>query len=271
LIVRRLTGIPYSFTAHGSDIHVDQRMLGAKIRASAFAVMISEYNRLFVLDKCGGDLDEKMVVIHCGVRMEDHQMPFLPTSPPEDPFTILCVASLNEVKGHRYLVEAARHLKESGEDFLCRLVGDGPLRDRLAGQISEAGLEKEFVLHGALPRGEVARRMRRADAAVLPSVMTSRGDREGIPVALMEAMATGLPAVASDISGIPELVEDGRTGLLVPPRESRALADALHRLMEDPELRRKFGQRGREKVREEFTITGSVERLLELWGGASAG
>lgn len=267
LVARRLADIPFTFTAHGSDIHVDQRMLDRKIEASAGAVMVSEYNRRFVLERCGTSLADKLSVIHCGIRPDDYEACRSQQGGEDRPFTVACVAALKEVKGHEYLIEACRILRDRGVDFVCRLAGDGPLRRRIEEQIGRHGLEGRVLLHGALARDEVSELLKQADAAALTSVPTARGRREGIPVALMEAMAAGLPVVASRISGVPELVEHERNGLLVPPRESEAIADALQRLSDDPELGRRLGLAARAKVREEFDIEQTVDRLLELWQG----
>ena len=266
LVVHRLSGIPFTFTAHGSDIHVEQRMLAEKIEASLGAVMISEYNRRFVLEKCGLALADKLHVIHCGIRPADYEQAGGGQSRADAPFSIICVASLNEVKGHTYLIEACRLLRERGVDFVCHLVGDGPLRGRITGQIAAGGLGDHVLLHGARTRGDVAALLAQADAAALTSVKTPSGRREGIPVVLMEAMASGLPVVASEISGISELVEPERAGLLVPPGQSGAIADALQRLSADPELRRRLGAAGRQKVRSEFAIEDTVAQLVRLWG-----
>ncbi|HEU5310869.1 MAG TPA: glycosyltransferase, partial [Candidatus Eisenbacteria bacterium] len=236
LIVHRLTGIPYSFTAHGHDIHVERRMLREKVDAAAFAIMISEYNRRLVLQECPGTDPDKLRVLHCGA---DTAL-FAPA--PGDrsaagagTLTIVCVGSFIEVKGHRHLIEGCRLLRDRGTKIRCHLVGDGPGRDALAAQVADAGLEREIVMHGPLPRPAVARLMSESDVIVQPSVPTRRGSREGIPVSVMEGMACGLPAVASRISGIPELVDDGVSGILVPPGNPAALADALERLSADPE------------------------------------
>jgi glycosyltransferase involved in cell wall biosynthesis len=266
LIVHRLTGIPFSFTAHGHDLHVDRTMLADKIKAAAFAVMISEYNRNLVLGECPGVPLEKLPIIHCGADTGCFSPGDRPPrkEPGGGPFTLVCVGSFIEVKGHRHLIEACRLLKSRKMPLRCHLVGDGPGRRQLEGQITEAGLGEEVTLHGALPRPRVARLMAEADVIVQPSVPVRRGSREGIPVSLMEGMASGLPAVASRISGIPELVEDGRTGLLVPPGDSPALADALERLAVDPELCRAMGQAGRRKVLEHFDLSRNAARLAGL-------
>ena len=210
MAVHRLTGIPFSFTAHGSDIHKRQECLREKIEAAAFVVTVSEYDREFMIECCGERYRDKIHIVHCGVDPDVFQ----PARPGDrhDDFHIVCVASYEEVKGHRYLVEACARLRDQGVCFVCDLVGEGPLRKQVVAHIAEAGLGDHIRVHGALPRAQVAATMQRADVAVLPSVLTDRGDREGIPVVLMEAMACGLPVVASRISGIPELVLHRRTG-----------------------------------------------------------
>jgi glycosyltransferase involved in cell wall biosynthesis len=263
LVIHRLTGIPFSFTGHGHDLHVERRMLGHKLQAASFAVMISEYNRRLVLDECGPAIADKLHLIHCGV---DTRL-FTPGSRTiaDGPLSIVCVASLIEVKGHRYLVEACRLLRERGISFVCHLIGEGRERSRLTAQIADAGLQDKVLLEGARPRADVVRMVREADVIVLTSAPTRRGAREGVPVALMEGMACGLPVVASGISGIPELVDDGRTGFLTPPREPRAVADALERLARDPELRRRLGAAGREKVQREFDLHTNAARLIQMF------
>lgn len=263
LIVHRLTGIPYSFTAHGSDLHVERRMLDTKVEAAAFAVTISAYNKQLIVAECGEEARDKVHVIHCGV---DSSV-FSPRPPSEagGPLRIICVASFVEVKGHRYLLEACRILRERGLDLTCSLVGEGPLRREIDRGIARLGLGDHVRVLGEKPRGEVARLLAEADAAVLASYPTREGKREGIPVVLMEAMASGLPVVASGISGIPELVESGRTGFLVPPCDPIALADALQRLAEDRALRRRMGEAGREKVLREFNLHTNTLELLTLF------
>src|SRR6266545_4668620 len=180
---------------------------------------------------------------------------------PAGPFRILCIGTLHEVKGQTYLIAACRLLSEAGVEFTCQLVGDGEDRAALERQIADAGLEGRVRLEGQRTRGEVAELLRAADVLVAPSVPTRQGKREGIPIVLMEALATGVPVLASDISGIPELVEDGRTGLLAPPRDTVALARALRRLHNEPKLRRQLGLAGREKVVREFDAHANAGRL----------
>jgi colanic acid/amylovoran biosynthesis glycosyltransferase len=270
LIIHRLTGIPFSFTAHGSDLHVERRMLATKLTAARFGVTVSEFNRRVMIAECGDVAEEKVHVIHCGV---DSRF-FAPVAePPPGPEVVLvCVASLEEVKGHRFLIAACARLMERGIAFRCDLIGDGPLRSALELQIAEAGLADRVVIHGGRTRDEVREILTRADIAVLASFPTREGKREGIPVALMEAMSCGLPVVASDLSGIPELVEHGVTGLLVPPGDAAALEAALARLSGNPRLRSRFGGAGRERVLRAFDLEHTTRQLLALIGdGAPEG
>jgi len=263
LIIHRLTGVPFSFTAHGSDLHVDRRMLKKKVEAAAFAVTISAYNKELMIQECGNRVREKIHVIHCGVDVDIFSRRCRPRG--EQPFQILCVASFEAVKGHKHLLEACRLLRARGVDFVCHLVGDGPLRLQVKGQIEAANLAGSVVMHGMLSRPEVAKMYRAADVVVLASVFTERGDREGIPIVLMEAMASGVPVVASAISGIPELVDAGRTGLLVPPGDPSALADALQTVKEaDAERRYLMGAAGREKVQAKFNLKTNAVALRDL-------
>ena len=263
-VVSRLTGIPFSFTAHGSDLHVDRHMLPEKVRDAAFAVPISAFNRRVITEECGPDVDHKLVVVHCGVDPT-----LLRPRPPRTagPFTIVCVGTLHGVKGQRHLVEACRLLAAGGLDLRCHLVGSGPDEAALRAQVAAAGLEGRVLLDGRRTIEQVTALLQRADALAAPSVPTAEGKREGIPTVLMEAMSSAVPVVASDLSGIPELVEDGRSGLLVPPGDTRALADALRRLADDPALAARLARAGRAVVEADFDVHRSAERLVELFAG----
>lgn len=264
LIIKRLTGIPFSFTAHGSDLHVERRMLDKKVEAAAFAVTVSEYNKEIILRECRRNARRKVFVVHCGVDPEE----FTPTSQKKDrtqPFQILCVASFEEVKGHQYLLEACKALEERGVDFECHLVGYGPRKEEVERQIAQLKLQGRIIIHGGLPRREVIRMLAEADVKALASVPTRGGKREGIPVVLMEAMACGLPVVSSKLSGIPEVVADGRSGFLVNPRDVRGIADSLYKLYRSPELRHAMGQAGREIVLKEFDLRRNAKSLTDLF------
>lgn len=257
-IIHRLTGIPYTFTAHGSDLHVDRHMLCAKVAEAHRVIMISNYNRELILTECGRHWQEKVSVIHCGVDT-DHFVP--PTDRPGI-FRILCVGTIHEVKGQTHLVEACRLLAEADVEFICHFVGDGPDRAMLVEQIASDGLGDRLIIEGAMTRTQIAELLQRAHVLVAPSVPTQSGQREGIPVVLMEAMSSGIPVVASKLSGIPELVEDGRSGLLVPPGDAPGLAEALRRLANDPDLRTRLGTAGRARIKDEFDVGKNAAKLV---------
>ena len=270
LAIHRLTGIPYSFTAHGSDLHKDRHMLCRKVKQAAFVVTVSRYNQEVIVRECGEAARSKVRVIHSGVETDV----FRPSNEAarDRPYTILCVGTLHEVKGQSYLIEACRKLHQRGIDFVCHFVGDGPDRRRLERQCAKAGLEDRIVLHGQKTRDELIQILAGADVLVAASVPTRGGKREGLPVVLIEALACAVPVVASALSGIPELVEPERTGLLVPVRDSESLADALQRLHDEPDLRRRLGSAGRERVMSEFDLDQTVMALGKLMlssGGAA--
>ena len=256
LVIRRLTGIPYSFTAHGSDLHRDRHMLREKVAEAATVVTISNYNKRIIVEHCGQRFAQKIVVIHCGIDVNRFQPPGedAPGRLLADPLAILCIGTLHPVKGHTYLIEACRLLRERGLNIRCHFVGDGPDRAALFQQAAAANLADRIYFHGQCEGSEVARLLRSVHLLAAPSVPTRDGRREGIPVALMEAMAAGVPVVASNLSGIPELVEDGSSGLLVPPGDATALADAIEHIHDTPKLERRLVRAARERVVEHFNL-----------------
>ncbi len=260
-IIHRLVGIPYSFTAHGSDLHVDRTMLCRKVAESAFTVTISDDNRAVFERECGGPIGN-LEVIHCGVDTDVFR-PVPRTTETRGPLAILSIGTLHEVKGQTHLVEACRRLAAAGVPFTCRFVGEGPDRAALERQVSEAGLTDRVEFLGRRTRDEIAGLLGSSDVLVAPSVPTRSGKREGIPVVLMEAMSAGLPVVASALSGIPELVVDGSSGLTVPPGDPAAIAAALRRLHDDPHLRSRLGAAARERVVAEFDVDRNAARLIE--------
>lgn len=267
-VIHRLTGIPYSFTGHGSDIHRDRHMMREKVEEAAFAVTISNYNRDIIVNECNGQMHDKVLVIHCGVDTQLFQPRTAPTPYEQGagPFAILCIGTLHEVKGQTYLIDACRQLKAQGIDFVCHFAGDGPDLDKLQKQAAQAGLTEAMRFHGRLKREEIVNLLHKADVVVAPSVPTRDGRREGIPVVLMEAMGSTVPVISTRLSGIPELVEHGKSGLLTEPGDVDALAAALVQLYQDPALRQRFGQVGRAKVTGEFDLTINAAQLAHYFG-----
>ena len=264
--IHSLSGIPYSFTAHGHDVHISLQGFDMKARAARFWVTISQYNLDLVASSFEPSILQNAHLVHCGVDLARLQ----PSKPRENDgvYQILCIASFKEVKGHTYLITACSLLYKIGIRFHCRLIGDGALRDEVEQQIESAGLRDSFTLCGQQPQPEVLEAIRAADVVVLPSILASRGDREGIPVCLMEAMALQRPVISSKLSGIPELVTCGQEGLLVEQKDSSALAEALQQLANDIPLRARMGAMGRLKIEQEFDLRKNAGILADLLKGS---
>jgi glycosyltransferase involved in cell wall biosynthesis len=242
-------------------------MLREKAAAARFVVTISEFNRRLLAEACGPAVAAKVHVVRCGV--DPAAFGSLARRPPAVP-TFVCVASLREYKGHAVLLDAVGLLRARGRRIRVVLVGDGELRRALEARVARDGLSSVVELRGALPHQEIPGVLAGATAMVLPSVRSRDGQMEGIPVALMEAMAARVPVIATRLSGIPELVRDGETGLLVPERDAPALAAAMERLADDPGLGAQLAGEGRRAVRERFDRSRNVAQLAALFDGEGA-
>lgn len=266
-MIHQFSAIPYSFVAHGSDLHRDRDMLGEKVQDAAFVVAISEYNRRIILDETGEQHAAKVNVIHCGVNPADFRLQENHRSiGEENVLQVLCIGTLHEVKGQRYLIDAVKAVTDQGVKIKLHLVGDGPDQQLLEEHVTAHGLEEAVVFEGRRDRHEIIELLKTADVLATPSVPTADGRREGIPVVLMEGMAAGLPVISSRLSGIPELVEHDINGLLTEPGDSQAIADALLRLASDVELRKRFGAAGRKTVEKHFSLEAGVRQVLHQIG-----
>ncbi len=218
-------GLPFSFTAHAHDLFLEDHLLAAKLKRAAFSVTISQYNREFLAATLGPAFVKNTRVIHCGVSPSDYA--FAPGERQRG--FILAVGRLDLIKGFTHLIDACGLMAARGIDFTCRIIGEGPLRAALTQKIADLGLQHKVQLLGARQHEEVRHLLNTAAVFVLPSVITPQGDRDGIPVALMEAMACGAPVVSTRVSGIPELVADGTCGLLATPGNAIDLARCIER------------------------------------------
>ena len=263
LIIARLSPVTFSFTVHAHDIQVNRALLRWKLRETRFVRSISDYNKRFLERLYPAEAKDKIVVVHVGIYPEVYEEKARQVTPdPSAPAKILCVAAHKPYKGLPYLIEACATLRDEGVALQCDIVGDGPMRPELEAMIRDRALGGVVNIAGPRPEADVARMMAEARMFVLPSIVASDGQMEGIPVALMEAMATGRAVVSTRISGIPELVEDGRNGFLVEPEDARALAEAMKKILTDPELAETMGRRGQEKVRAEFSQRQCVASLI---------
>ena len=253
-------GRPWSFTGHAHDIFVHDQDLSGKLAQADFSVTISEYNRRQLSARLPSELHNRLAVIHCGVLPAD--LPF--TAESREPAYIVGVGRLDPIKGFIHLVKACALLQERGIDFRCDIIGDGPLRDELQQAINQAGLSERVRLTGALPQQDVRQRINRATMFVLPSVLLADGNADGIPVALMEAMACGATAISTRVSGIPELIHHEENGLLVSPGDAAELADAMARLLGDAPLRTRLAEAARRTIVQDFDADIEAGKLLAL-------
>lgn len=258
LLSRRLQ-IPFSFTAHAHDIFLENHMLSEKVRRATFTVAISNFNKQYLREHVADARTASVLVVHCGVST--HGFPFLEQV--TDPLRILAVGRLDEIKGFCYLIDACGLLRSKGLRFHCEIIGSGPLAHSLANQVKALGLRDCVVLLGAKKQEEVRTKLNAAGIFVLPSVVTSRGDRDGIPVALMEAMACGIPVISTRVSGIPELVEHGVTGLLADAGDAKSLATCIECLIADEKLGQALARKARQRVEDEFDIKKEARKLYD--------
>lgn len=263
LLISRLTGIGFSFAAHARGIFAESVLMREKLAAARFVIASTRYNKDYLMAQFPDIATDKIRVIYHGVSLQDFQpggrgkRDGLPV--------ILSVAQFREKKGLPFLIEACHILKSTGQEFECCIVGDGAQRGYLEALIEKYGLQDVVRLEGIVFQERLRDYYRRADILALPSVVASDGDRDGIPVTLIEAMATGCPVVSTFVSGIPELVQNGRTGLLVPPGDATALAEALLALLRDEGLRWHMGQTSRDRVVRQFDIEDSVAQVASLF------
>lgn len=256
-----LADIPFSFTAHANDLFERGTALREKVRRAAFTAVISNYNRRFLEE--AGCLTERVHVVHCGLDVTRYD--FRAAPPGNTPPLLFSVGRFVEKKGFHVLVEALALLKTRGERFRCLIAGDGPLYGAVRDRAQTAGLREDLEMPGAMPQERVKALLDTADTFVLPCVVAKSGDRDGIPVALMEAMALGVPVVSTNVSGIPELIRNGENGLLVPAGDAEALAQALGRILREPALRERLAMHARTTIEAEFnleTIAANLECLF---------
>lgn len=257
-----LTGIPFSFTTHANDIFVSALALDLKLETCKFAVTISRYNKKVLLDTYGHRYKDIIHVIHCGLKFPYKAIEGKLPNPGY--LRILTIARMVPKKGLDILILACGLLKQWGIPFHCTLIGDGPDKQYLTELAHNNNISGDVHFTGAVHQERLDGFFLNADVFVLPCRICENGDRDGIPVSLMEAMACRLPVVSSDISGIPELIDHDINGYLVPEGDFQTLANRLKDLFSNPDLMINFGKKGYDKVLKEFNVSLSVDFLDRL-------
>jgi glycosyltransferase involved in cell wall biosynthesis len=271
MFVKWMTGVPFSFTAHAKDLYLTERdILRDKMREAEFVVTCTGANQRY-LEELGGDL----VAVHCiyhGLDLsrfargtQEQVVPLAAYADGTRLPIVLSVGRLVDKKGFDTLLRACAILRDRGLRFRCLVYGDGPKRAALESLVQELGLAEVVALPGAILQDELVNVYRQASVFALPCQVLDNGDRDGLPNVLVEAMAMELPVVSTMVSGVPELVDSGVNGLLVPPRQTMELADALETLLRDAGLRRRMARAGRARVVAEFEVGRNTQRLLALF------
>ncbi|WP_241557964.1 glycosyltransferase family 4 protein [Falsirhodobacter deserti] len=265
MLTSEMSGIPFSFTMHGPTEFFEPKWwrLDEKVGRAAFVACISHYCRSQLMFFSDPVHWHRLRIVHCGVRPERYARDI--ARPADAPARVLFVGRLDSVKGGRLLLEAFGALRERHPDAALEIVGDGPDRAAMEARARELGLGSKVRFHGYRTQEEVARILSGADMLVLPSFA------EGVPVVLMEAMASGLPVVSTRIAGIPELVEDGKTGFLVPAGDLETLTARIDTLLSDPQRAQAMGAAGRAVVEAEFNLEREATWLAQIFAGSQAG
>lgn len=262
-LASRFLELPWSLTLHGiSDTDYPAGpLLGSKIEAARFVVCASYFLRAQAMRAVSPEHWPKIIVVRCALNLADIPKPSRSRSVRS--VRMICVGRLSPEKGHEGLLEAFATVCARHVDVVLTIVGDGPELPRICEAIRVHRLGERVALSGALSEEETLLQIAQSDVLVLASFM------EGLPIVLMEAMALGLPVIAPQLAGIPELVTDGQHGLLFRPSDWDDLAGKMTRLLTDPLLRAKLGTAGRAKIEAEFDAPYAVKPLVALFSGTA--
>jgi colanic acid/amylovoran biosynthesis glycosyltransferase len=261
LMMGILTDLPVSCSVHAFDIFTRSAgSLRMRLAKCKFIVSISNFNIEYLRKTCGNAVADLCHVVHCGIDAEK----FSSAGHQPEAGRMVCVCRLSPKKGLDIAIRACAKLRDNNVKFLYEIAGDGPQRHDLEELIERLDLSDRVKLLGAMSNDQLTELYSRASVFVMSCVKTADGDMDGIPVAMMEAMACEVPVVSTSISGIPELIDDGITGRLAPEKDANALAQILQELLGDKDKIARFGKAGRERVLKDFCISENTAKLREL-------
>lgn len=263
-LVHALGGPTYSVTLHAKDIYragpVVPELLRQVILDSAFCVTVCQANLSYLVDKLGEEVTTRLRCHYNGIDLAALQ----PTAAPRDEDHLLAVGRLVEKKGFNDLIEAIALVVQQRPGCRLTLVGQGDQQQALEALIAARGLAEQITMTGPMDQGQVRKLMAQATVFALPCVIGEDGNRDALPTVLLEALAAGLPVVSTPVTGIPEIVDSGRAGLLVPEHDPAALADSILRLLGDEALRKNFAASGRLRAEHLFDMHGNAA-ILAHW------
>jgi glycosyltransferase involved in cell wall biosynthesis len=265
MFTSQLSGLPFSFTAHAKDIYTsDPEQLREKIGLARFVVTCTEYNRRHLFELADG---HKTLIhrIYHGIDIELFSNEAQGPRNPVPPYRILTISRLTPKKGLPTIYKALKLLGERQIAFFHTHVGGGEEREKIRALIKDLGLTSVTQLLGTQSHDVVLEQYKNTDLFVLGCEVAPDGDRDGIPNVLVESLAMGVPVVVTDISGIPELVENEKTGLLVPPGDPAQLAGAMLRMLTDEQLRNQVAAAGRLRVVKDFDNRRLVQDLAAVY------
>jgi colanic acid/amylovoran biosynthesis glycosyltransferase len=260
--IQKFFPITFSFTAHANDIFAPRNFeigLDKLVGTVRVVIAVSDYAKEFLKERFPERAD-RVHRIYNGLDLAEFGRADSTSTPP----LILAVGRLITKKGFADLIRACGSIAERGKSFRCEIIGEGPLENELRGQIDRLNLQNRVALSGAKPQGEVRQRLAAANVFVLPSIIDPDGGMDNLPTVIMEAMATGLPVISTEIGGIPEMVVENGTGFLVQPDDPVGLANAIERLIDDRLLAQRLGQAGYQRAQELFSIEKNVRELCAL-------
>jgi glycosyltransferase involved in cell wall biosynthesis len=257
MIASVLNRIPFSFTAHATDIWEDKLFIKEKVNGAKFAITCSEYGRRAILNLRGIKEPKKITTVYHGVDTESFRRtkPLARNSKP----IILNIGRLFFHKAQDNLIKACKILRDQGVEFQCLIGGDGPLKEYLEKLINDNMLQENIKMLGAVLQEDIKQYYEIADIFVLPSIS------ENLPNVLLESLSMGIPVIATEVAGIPELIKDKETGILVKPNDIEGLAKAMELLICDENLRKNISEKGKDWVTKKFDAARCLERLEDVY------
>ena len=283
LFLKQISGIPFSVTAHGQDFMKDlgsDDLLREICAAAEFVAAETDYSRELLCERCP-DSAGKIHRVYNGIDLKRFPMPNYEMAhsghgdqaagAPYPVPRIISVGRLVAFKGFEHLIDACAELMRRGFDFVCDILGDGPLRETLQTKINSLNLSSRVTLRGSLSQRAILEKIQAADIFALASVIDAQGASDVFPTVILEAMASARAVVSTRLAGIPELMVDGETGVLFSPGDTAALTNALQRLLCDRNSRLRYGRAGRARIEQHFQIEDTVAPLLKLFERTSAG